>query len=338
MARQRFIHPNLWDDKKIAKLNPVERLFFIGCFSNADDEGRMLGDPAYLRSIIFKYDDLTVEQVKAIRDRVLEVNKNLVLYQVDNEEYLAFLKWKDYQKPKYPQASKIPPPPGVETVDVERWYVPKEIRVKVFEKCRYQCVFCGSSEKLQIDHIIPIAKGGTSKEDNLQVLCANCNARKSDKIINHSPKLREDSPKLEEVSPPGMGRDGLGLDLDMDRDGLGEIPPDTTETEREILKELKSVKGYKFNYPVELAFIRKLAVDFPKLNTLQQIKSWVARKIDEPLKEKSKPHGQLENWFAKAEEWRKEKEVSNGAYQPNIRANARLPSQDAQRFNKRGLD
>ena len=112
MARQRFIHPSIWDDKKIAKLSFVERLFFIGCFSNADDEGRLIGDPAYLRSIIFKYDDLSLDEVKQIRDNVVLICKNLVLYVVDDEEYLTFSKWKDYQKPKYPTPSKIPPFPG----------------------------------------------------------------------------------------------------------------------------------------------------------------------------------------------------------------------------------
>jgi hypothetical protein len=111
LARQRFIHPNLWDDRKIAKLTPIERLFFIGCFSNADDEGRLIGDPAYLRSIIFKYDDMKISEVKSVRDSVLSVNKNLVLYQVAGEEYLVFTKWKEYQKPKYPSPSRIPVPP-----------------------------------------------------------------------------------------------------------------------------------------------------------------------------------------------------------------------------------
>ena len=32
-------------------------------------------------------------------------------YTVDGIEYLAFLKWKQYQKPKYPKPSKLPPPP-----------------------------------------------------------------------------------------------------------------------------------------------------------------------------------------------------------------------------------
>ena len=32
--------------------------------------------------------------------------------------------------------------------------------------------------RLEIDHIHPLARGGTNKLDNLQVLCRSCNARK----------------------------------------------------------------------------------------------------------------------------------------------------------------
>ncbi|MHB1420741.1 MAG: DnaD domain-containing protein [Bacillota bacterium] len=110
MARQRFIHPDIWSDPTLGQLKPVERLFFIGCFSSADDEGRLLGNPAYLRSTIFPYDDLTIEQVKEIREHVVLVCKNLMLYHVDGVEYLAFHKWSEYQKPKYPKKSKLPVP------------------------------------------------------------------------------------------------------------------------------------------------------------------------------------------------------------------------------------
>ncbi len=34
----------------------------------------------------------------------------------------------------------------------------------------------------QIDHIIPLSKGGTNKEENLWLLCETCNRAKSDKI------------------------------------------------------------------------------------------------------------------------------------------------------------
>ena len=112
MARQRFIWPSLWDDPVIGHLTPIQRLFFIGCFSNADDEGRLLGDPAYLRGTIFKYDDMTLTEVREIRDAVAAVCKHFVVYEADGTEYIAFLKWTEYQKPKYPKPSKLPPPPS----------------------------------------------------------------------------------------------------------------------------------------------------------------------------------------------------------------------------------
>ena len=50
-------------------------------------------------------------------------------------------------------------------------YIPKE-------KCNY----CGVTENLQYDHIIPVMKGGKNELSNIQVLCAKCNMKKSDKL------------------------------------------------------------------------------------------------------------------------------------------------------------
>lgn len=111
MARQRFIHPEFWSDPSIGQLSPLERLLFLGCFSNADDEGRLLGNPAWLRSAVFPYDDISLDEVRTARDRVAAVCRSFVLYSIDGVEYIAFLRWGRYQKPKYPKPSNIPPPP-----------------------------------------------------------------------------------------------------------------------------------------------------------------------------------------------------------------------------------
>ena len=41
-----------------------------------------------------------------------------------------------------------------------------------------KCLCCGKKKELTADHVIPIAKGGTSSIDNIQPLCMPCNAKK----------------------------------------------------------------------------------------------------------------------------------------------------------------
>jgi len=45
------------------------------------------------------------------------------------------------------------------------------------------CVYCGERDNIQIDHVIPIAKGGVHGIGNLQPLCKVCNSKKSDKYM-----------------------------------------------------------------------------------------------------------------------------------------------------------
>lgn len=110
MARQRFIHPEIWKDKRFGELKHDEQVMFIALFSLADDEGRILADPMYLRSEVFPYRDYTAKRVRAIRDTLVAAMPHVWLYEADGAELIALLKWRDYQKPKYPKASKLPPP------------------------------------------------------------------------------------------------------------------------------------------------------------------------------------------------------------------------------------
>jgi 5-methylcytosine-specific restriction endonuclease McrA len=52
---------------------------------------------------------------------------------------------------------------------------------RVFARDGRICRYCGNDENLQIDHIISRKNGGTHDLDNLQVLCRDCNLRKSSK-------------------------------------------------------------------------------------------------------------------------------------------------------------
>ena len=77
----------------------------------ADDEGRLLAKPRLLRSQIFPYrEGLADEEVREMRDHIAETNPNILLYEVDGVEYLAFAKWERYQKPPHKKPSIFPPP------------------------------------------------------------------------------------------------------------------------------------------------------------------------------------------------------------------------------------
>lgn len=65
-----------------------------------------------------------------------------------------------------------------------------KLRLKIKERDNYTCCQCGNSLAvepnllLEVDHIIPIAKGGLTQEENLQTLFWKCNRSKGSKIIN----------------------------------------------------------------------------------------------------------------------------------------------------------
>ena len=58
-----------------------------------------------------------------------------------------------------------------------------------FERDNYTCKSCGNSTHdepnllLEIDHIVPVSKGGYTTEENLQTLCWKCNRSKGNKLV-----------------------------------------------------------------------------------------------------------------------------------------------------------
>lgn len=86
--------------------------------------------------------------------------------------------------------------------------------------------------------------------------------------------------------------------------------PNLTQIEKKILKELKEVKNFPLKKPKDfentLFFIRKLVIDFPEIDALEEIKKKCAWWLQKPLLKKSNPHLQIRNWFLKAKEFLKE--------------------------------
>jgi 5-methylcytosine-specific restriction endonuclease McrA len=60
--------------------------------------------------------------------------------------------------------------------------IPSDVRRAVFERDGGRCVECGSNFDLQYDHVLPVSLGGATTVENLQLLCADCNRRKSNML------------------------------------------------------------------------------------------------------------------------------------------------------------
>ncbi|HXV44501.1 MAG TPA: HNH endonuclease signature motif containing protein [Anaerolineae bacterium] len=67
------------------------------------------------------------------------------------------------------------------------------LRQRVAAAARFRCGYCLTSQQiigplLEIDHIIPEAKGGTSDEENLFLACPMCNSHKATRLEATDPE------------------------------------------------------------------------------------------------------------------------------------------------------
>jgi len=60
--------------------------------------------------------------------------------------------------------------------------IPTEVKREVWRRDEGRCTKCGSRERLEFDHIIPVIKGGSNTVRNIELLCESCNREKSAKI------------------------------------------------------------------------------------------------------------------------------------------------------------
>jgi len=71
---------------------------------------------------------------------------------------------------------------GTLTSGPRRERIPDSVQAEVWNRDGGCCVKCGSQERLEYDHVIPLSKGGSNTARNLQLLCEICNRSKGASI------------------------------------------------------------------------------------------------------------------------------------------------------------
>ena len=108
MARKRMIDPSIWINEDFGTLSNLAKLVFIGLFSLADDEGRGKSSPAYIKAVLFPYnDDLRIADIeKALSE--ISSKMSVIFYSCDENKYYTLTSWDTWQKIDKPTTSQIP--------------------------------------------------------------------------------------------------------------------------------------------------------------------------------------------------------------------------------------
>ena len=96
MARIRTIKPKFWDDSKIGKISRDSRLLYIGLWTFSDDVGVVIGDTIWLKSKIFPYDQIQVQQFEKWLSE-LATNGFICQFSYNNENFIYLPKFARHQ-------------------------------------------------------------------------------------------------------------------------------------------------------------------------------------------------------------------------------------------------
>lgn len=91
----------------------------------------------------------------------------------------------------------------------KRHGISKRLRFHVLKRDSFMCRYCGDrgdGVRLQIDHIIPVARGGTNEFGNLITACFDCNAGKTDEPLGDVLPPWRPLPPKPAYTPPSRGR------------------------------------------------------------------------------------------------------------------------------------
>ncbi len=199
----RTIDAAFWTDPKVKKLDSAGKLLFLYLITNPNTHvsGIYVLPLRYaaadlgisLNTLSANLDTLSGLGLCAV-DRATEVVwvRNMMRFQGRGEKNLKSAAYHvaedlhgsylcDQFLDEYPEVAKFTGRPKKD----KRESIPKDLRYLVLERDLSRCVRCGATAEtasLEVDHIIPVSRGGLTEIGNLQTLCQPCNLGKSDRV------------------------------------------------------------------------------------------------------------------------------------------------------------
>lgn len=239
MARIRTIKPEFFTSEDIVGLSTHARLLYIALWCEADKEGRLTWKPTTFKLRYLPADQVDIQELcsELVRQGVVKL-------------YGGGLAWiPGFSKHQHvnprESASDLPAPDGVQDAGPRK--VGKTTREAVFERDGHKCVRCGSTEHLQVDHILPQSCGGPHIIENLRTLCRSCNAGRpvAGKALDADLQMDGHTVKSLQVK---FGIDASILDLhtQVGREGKGrEIYARPTDVSEQVWADFQQLRKTK---------------------------------------------------------------------------------------------
>lgn len=168
MARIRTIKPEFWEDTKIGRIIRDARLILIFLWYSSDNDNKS----NYTLDFVKKGANLH-RYGKIIHEKVIQELSDNGLVEILDSKYLKLI-------PRNILGIR-----RSDRFDVQDWGEWKKISEIVFKRDNYTCFYCGRSDcKMEIDHLLPVSRGGSDNISNLVTSCRRCNAQKHDKTLD----------------------------------------------------------------------------------------------------------------------------------------------------------
>lgn len=158
--------------ENLTKSQAEKKLFEISGKEKGASEGKeRISDKKSRVTYILSDETLeAIKEVKALMGKEMSSDELIMLMTQALKEKIEKDKFKQVEKPRKSQGTKI-----------EGRVISAEVKRKVYARDK-KCVNCGSIHHLNFDHRNPYALGGDNSEENIRLLCFQCNQRASKRM------------------------------------------------------------------------------------------------------------------------------------------------------------
>lgn len=110
MGKKRILDRKIRSSQSFAQLTYRQRDLWQGLIVCADDQGRLPGLATFIRSTIWPYDDVSINEVEEDIKKLIELDYIILYNNSDDQIYIQIAKWWHYQQPQWAGPSDHPSP------------------------------------------------------------------------------------------------------------------------------------------------------------------------------------------------------------------------------------